>query len=62
MSLSGMEEFETVLKEISTLPAPGVSGTRIKRLTDIAVKEMNAENEPKLISILYSQCKSKFIN
>ena len=43
MSLSGMEEFETVLKEISTLPAPGVSGTRIKRLTDIAVKEMNAE-------------------
>ncbi|AOW29521.1 protein NRD1 [Candida albicans SC5314] len=58
MSLSGMEEFETVLKEISTLPAPGVSGTRIKRLTDIAVKEMNAENEPKLISILYSQCKA----
>ena len=53
-----MEEFETVLKEISTLPAPGVSGTRIKRLTDIAVKEMNAENEPKLISILYSQCKA----
>ncbi|CAX41531.1 RNA maturation protein, putative [Candida dubliniensis CD36] len=58
MSSSGIEEFEAVLKEISTLPAPGVSGTRIKKLTDLAVKEINVENEPKLISILYSQCKA----
>ncbi|KAL6451178.1 NRD1 Protein NRD1 [Candida maltosa Xu316] len=58
MSSAGIDEFERILKEISTLPPPGISGTRIKKLAEIAVKEINPENESKLMGILYSQCKA----
>ncbi|RCK65236.1 Protein NRD1 [Candida viswanathii] len=58
MSTPGLEEFEKILKEIPTLPPPGVSGSRIKKLTDIAVKEISPETESKLMGILYSQCKA----
>lgn len=58
MSTPGLEEFEKILKEIPALPPPGVSGSRIKRLTDIAVKEISPETESKLMGILYSQCKA----
>ncbi|ODV81619.1 uncharacterized protein CANTADRAFT_46203 [Suhomyces tanzawaensis NRRL Y-17324] len=51
-----VEEFESILKEIPTLKAPGVSGSRIKRLTDIAVK--NVDQESKIITTLYANCKA----
>lgn len=54
--MSAVEQFESVLKELPTLKAPGVSGSRIKKLTDIAVK--NVSEESKLITILYSNCKA----
>lgn len=54
--MSAVEQFETILKELPTLKAPGVSGSRIKKLTDIAVK--NVSEESKLITILYSNCKA----
>lgn len=54
--MSDIEKFETIFKEISTLKAPGVSGSRIKQLTDIAVR--NVSQESTLIPILYSTCKS----
>lgn len=54
--MSAVEQFETILKELPTLKAPGVSGSRIKKLTDIAVK--NVSDESKLITILYSNCKA----
>lgn len=49
-------EFESILKELQTLKAPGVSGSRIKKLTDLAVK--NVQDESQLITILYSNCKA----
>lgn len=58
MSTPGLAEFEKILKEIPTLPPPGVSGSRIKKLTEIAVKEISPETESKLMGILYSQCKA----
>lgn len=54
--MSAVEQFETILKELPTLKAPGVSGSRIKKLTDLAVK--NVSEESKLITILYSNCKA----
>ncbi|RLV95195.1 Protein NRD1 [Spathaspora sp. JA1] len=54
--MSSIEEFESILKELPTLKAPGVSGSRIKKLTDIAFKEISQES--KLITTLYSNCKA----
>lgn len=54
--MSAIEQFDAILKELPTLKAPGVSGTRIKNLTDIAVK--NVSEESQLISTLYSSCKA----
>lgn len=54
--MSAVEQFETILKELPTLKAPGVSGSRIKKLTDLAVK--NVSEESKFITILYSNCKA----
>ncbi|CCE86987.1 Piso0_005512 [Millerozyma farinosa CBS 7064] len=54
--MSAVEQFESILKEISTLKAPGVSGSRIKKLSEIAIKNVNEES--KLITILYSNCKA----
>lgn len=51
-----VEEFETILKQLPTLRAPGVSGLRIKRLTELAVKDVAEES--KLINVLYSNCKA----
>jgi protein NRD1 len=51
-----VEEFETILKELPTLKAPGVSGSRIKKLTELATK--NVKEESKLITALYSNCKA----
>ncbi|KAG7191841.1 uncharacterized protein KQ657_002809 [Scheffersomyces spartinae] len=54
--MSVVEQFETILKEIPTLKAPGVSGSRIKKLTELAVQ--NVGEESKLIATLYSNCKA----
>lgn len=54
--MSDVEQFESILKELATLKAPGVSGTRIKKLTDLAVK--NVAEESKFITILYASCKA----
>lgn len=54
--MSSVEEFESILKELPTLKAPGVSGTRIKKLTELAVK--NIDQESSLITLLYSNCKA----
>ncbi|CAK7898915.1 protein Nrd1p [[Candida] anglica] len=54
--MSVAEQFDTILKELPTLKAPGVSGSRIKKLTDLAVQNVSEESE--LITILYSNCKS----
>lgn len=64
-------EFETVIKELPTLKAPGVSGSRIKKLTDIAIASVsvstslpghtgstNAQDEAAIIQVLYSNCKA----
>lgn len=39
--MSVVGEFENTLREIPTLKAPGISGSRIKKLTDIAVKNVH---------------------
>lgn len=54
--MSAVEQFDSILKELPTLKAPGVSGTRIKNLTDLAVK--NVSEESNLITTLYSACKA----
>lgn len=36
-----LEEFESILGEIKELKAPGVSGSRIKKLTDLATKNVS---------------------
>lgn len=54
--MSVVAEFESIQKELSTLKPPGVSGSRIKRLTDLAVRSVSEES--KLISSLYSNCKA----
>ncbi|GEQ70777.1 hypothetical protein JCM33374_g4456 [Metschnikowia sp. JCM 33374] len=54
--MSEVQVFDSILKELPTLRAPGVSGTRIKKLTDIAVK--NVAEESQLITVLYSSCKA----
>lgn len=51
-----VEQFEAILKEIPTLKAPGVSGSRIKKLTEIAVQNVGEESQ--LIATLYSNCKA----
>lgn len=50
--MSVLEEFETTLKELPTLKAPGVSGSRIKKLTDLAV-----ENVTVCIYFFFLNCK-----
>ncbi|OBA24003.1 hypothetical protein METBIDRAFT_19831, partial [Metschnikowia bicuspidata var. bicuspidata NRRL YB-4993] len=54
--MSEVQVFDSILKELPTLRAPGVSGTRIKKLTDMAVK--NVADESQLITVLYSSCKA----
>lgn len=39
--MSVAEQFDTILKELPTLKAPGVSGSRIKKLTDLAVQNVS---------------------
>lgn len=56
VNMSTVDQFESILKEFPTLKAPGVSGSRIKKLTDLAVK--NVDQESTLISTLYSNCKA----
>ncbi|ESX00960.1 hypothetical protein KL918_002605 [Ogataea parapolymorpha] len=51
-----VEEFETILKELPGLKAPGVSGSRIKKLKEIFLN--NVSEESKLVSKLYSCCKA----
>ncbi|KAI5956507.1 hypothetical protein KGF54_000982 [Candida jiufengensis] len=53
-----IERFDKILKELPGLPAPGVSGSRIKELTQIAVTDLNKEKESQIIAALYSSCKS----
>lgn len=54
--MSVVEEFGEILRQLPTLKAPGVSGTRIKKLTDLAVQ--NVTQESILIDELYSCCKA----
>ncbi|CAI5759966.1 unnamed protein product [Candida verbasci] len=53
-----INSFNTILKELQDLPPPGVSGSRIKKLTDIALQNFNEDNESKIVTSLYSNCKS----
>ncbi|KAI5967941.1 hypothetical protein CANMA_002709 [Candida margitis] len=53
-----MERFDKLLKELPTLAAPGVSGSRIKELSTIASTDFDKEKESKIIAALYSSCKS----
>lgn len=39
--MSDLEQFDKILEEIRVLKAPGVSGSRIKKLTEIAIKNIN---------------------
>lgn len=54
--MSVVEQFSEILKQLPSLKAPGVSGTRIKKLTDLAVQ--NVSEESKLIDELYACCKA----
>ncbi|ODQ80355.1 hypothetical protein BABINDRAFT_171283 [Babjeviella inositovora NRRL Y-12698] len=54
--MSAVEEFETILKQLPTVKAPGVSGTRIRKLTELASK--NVEMESQMVSKLYAHCKA----
>lgn len=54
--MSAVSEFESILKELPTLKAPGVSGSRIKKLTDIAVA--NVKDGSQIVSALYNSCKA----
>lgn len=54
--MSAVSEFESILQELPTIKAPGVSGSRIKKLTDIAVK--NVAEESQLVQALYNSCKA----
>ncbi|ODV95182.1 hypothetical protein PACTADRAFT_49930 [Pachysolen tannophilus NRRL Y-2460] len=51
-----IEEFEVILKELPNLKAPGVSGSRIKKLTELAIS--NVSDESKIVQKLYIQCKA----
>lgn len=53
-----MERFDQILKELPTLAAPGVSGSRIKELSNIACTDFDKEKESKIVAALYSSCKS----
>ncbi|KAI5957775.1 hypothetical protein KGF57_003042 [Candida theae] len=53
-----MERFDQLLKELPSLEAPGVSGSRIKELSNIATTDFDKEKESKIIAALYSSCKS----
>ena len=53
-----IERFNQILKELPTLAAPGVSGSRIKELSTIASTDFDKEKESKIIAALYSSCKS----
>ncbi len=39
--MSDIQQIDTILNEISALKAPGVSGSRIKKLTEIAIKNIS---------------------
>lgn len=54
--MSVIEEFGDILRQLPSLKAPGVSGTRIKKLTDLAVQ--NVTDESRIIDELYSCCKA----
>ncbi|KAG5418570.1 hypothetical protein I9W82_004098 [Candida metapsilosis] len=53
-----MERFDQLLKELPTLAAPGVSGSRIKELSNIASTDFDKEKESRIVAALYSSCKS----
>ncbi|ODV83007.1 hypothetical protein CANARDRAFT_30354 [[Candida] arabinofermentans NRRL YB-2248] len=51
-----VEQFESILKEIPSLKAPGVSGSRIKKLRDLFIN--NVADESKLVQKVYETCKA----
>ena len=53
--LESVEDFENTLNEMSTLKAPGVSGSRIKNLKDFFLSHVDEED--RLVSILINGCK-----
>lgn len=44
-----MERFDQILKELPTLAAPGVSGSRIKELSNIACTDFDKEKKVRLL-------------
>lgn len=54
--LETVEDFEATIKELSTLKAPGVSGSRIKNLKDFFLSHVDEED--KLVGILINGCKN----
>lgn len=48
-------EFDATLKELKTLKAPGVSGSRIKKLVTFAVE--NVSQESQLVDVMYDNFK-----
>lgn len=53
--MSDIQQIDTILNEISALKAPGVSGSRIKKLTEIAIKNISAEAE--IVNKISNFCK-----
>lgn len=51
-----IKEFSTILSEMSTIKPPGVSGSRIKKLKALFLKNVDQENA--LVDALVSGCKS----
>lgn len=54
--MSDLEQFDKILKELHELKPPGVSGSRIKAINNIAIKQV--QNESILITKLYSACRA----
>jgi protein NRD1 len=54
--LASIEEYEKTLNDLSTIKAPGVSGSRIKNLKEFFMA--NVDEEDKLVSLLINSCKN----
>ncbi|VEU22653.1 DEKNAAC103386 [Brettanomyces naardenensis] len=53
---SPVEDFERILKEMGSIKPPGVSGSRIKKLKELFLS--NVDQESQLVQKLYDGCKA----
>lgn len=51
-----LNAFDQILGELKTLKAPGISGSRIKKLTEISITQVQEESQ--IVQKLYINCKS----